>query len=78
MPIYEYACATCGATIEVIQRHSDPPPPSHQGCGGALTRVLSAPSMRVGANDGLTGSTHESILRADDNAKRAAVRKKTS
>ena len=30
-------------------------------------RLVSAPSMQVKENDGLTGSTHSSILRADDN-----------
>ena len=71
MPIYEYACDGCGSVIELIRRLSDADPTVHDGCGGALRRLVSAPSMRVKENDGLTGSTHSSILRADDNFKAA-------
>src|SRR3989442_12836607 len=42
MPIYEYQCAKCGKTIEVIQKMSDKPLKKHAGCGGALTKLISA------------------------------------
>jgi len=42
MPIYEYQCAKCGETIEVIQKMSDKPLKKHEGCGGALTKLISA------------------------------------
>jgi putative FmdB family regulatory protein len=42
MPIYEYSCKKCGKTIEVIQKFSDPILKKHQGCGGALTKLVSA------------------------------------
>ncbi|HEX5000216.1 MAG TPA: zinc ribbon domain-containing protein [Terriglobia bacterium] len=42
MPIYEYACKKCGKTIEVIQKYSDPVLKKHAGCGGALTKLISA------------------------------------
>ena len=42
MPIYEYECAKCGTTIEVIQKFSDQPLKKHKGCGGALTKLISA------------------------------------
>ena len=42
MPIYEYACKKCGKTIEVIQKFSDPVLRKHQGCGGSLTKLISA------------------------------------
>src|ERR1700741_1385826 len=42
MPIYEYQCAKCGKTIEVIQKMSDKPLKKHGGCGGALTKLISA------------------------------------
>ena len=42
MPIYEYSCKKCGKTIELIQKFSDPDPKKHQGCGGALTKLVSA------------------------------------
>ena len=42
MPIYEYSCKKCGKTIEAIQKFSDPPLKKHQGCGGTLTKLISA------------------------------------
>ena len=42
MPIYEYECAKCGSTIEAIQKMSDKPLKKHQGCGGNLTKLISA------------------------------------
>jgi putative FmdB family regulatory protein len=42
MPIYEYSCKKCGKTIEVIQKFSDAALKKHQGCGGALTKLVSA------------------------------------
>jgi putative FmdB family regulatory protein len=42
MPIYEYQCAKCGKTIEVIQKMSDKPLKKHEGCGGSLTKLISA------------------------------------
>ena len=42
MPIYEYSCKKCGKTIEVIQRFADAPLKKHEGCGGALTKLISA------------------------------------
>ena len=42
MPIYEYSCKKCGKTIEVIQKFNDPALKKHEGCGGALTKLISA------------------------------------
>jgi len=42
MPIYEYRCAKCGKTIEVIQKMSDKPLKKHEACGGTLTKLISA------------------------------------
>ena len=42
MPIYEYSCSKCRKTIEVIQKFSDPVLKKHQGCGGSLTKLISA------------------------------------
>jgi putative FmdB family regulatory protein len=42
MPIYEYECSKCGKTIEVIQKFSDKPLKKHEGCGGNLTKLISA------------------------------------
>lgn len=67
MPIYEYACAKCRETFEVIQRFSDLPLTRHEGCGGKLTKLVSVPSVRVKAQAELPGSTHSSILRTEEN-----------
>jgi len=42
MPIYEYECGKCGQTFEVIQKMSDKPLKKHAGCGGTLTKLISA------------------------------------
>jgi putative FmdB family regulatory protein len=47
MPIYEYSCKKCGKTIEVIQKFSDPVMKKHQGCGGSLTKLVSASSFHL-------------------------------
>ena len=41
MPIYEYECAKCRKTFEVIQKMSDKPLKKHEGCGGSLTKLIS-------------------------------------
>ncbi len=46
MPVYEYNCRKCGTTFEVIQKFSDTPLIVHEGCGGDLEKVLSAPAFR--------------------------------
>ena len=46
MPMYEYQCATCGKVFELIQRFSDAPLVVHEGCGGPLERLVSAPALQ--------------------------------
>jgi putative FmdB family regulatory protein len=46
LPLYEYRCQNCGATIEKIQKFSDAPPVKCGKCGGRLERVLSAPAIQ--------------------------------
>ena len=47
MPIYEYSCKKCGKTIEVIQKFSDPILKKHPGCGGTLTKLISASAFQL-------------------------------
>lgn len=47
MPLYEYHCAKCAKTFEVMRRFSDPPLTEHEGCGGTLERLLSAPAFQL-------------------------------
>jgi putative FmdB family regulatory protein len=42
MPTYEYACKSCGETIEVFQSFSDKPMRKHKECGGELKKVFHA------------------------------------
>jgi putative FmdB family regulatory protein len=46
MPLYEYKCAVCGNVFEVRQKFSDEPLHAHPGCGGAVERLISAPTLQ--------------------------------
>ncbi len=46
MPIYEYKCRTCDAVLEVIQKFSDEPLTTHEGCGGPLDRLIGSPALQ--------------------------------
>jgi putative FmdB family regulatory protein len=46
MPLYEYECESCGTRVERIQRFSDPPLTTCEGCGGALRKLLSSPAIQ--------------------------------
>jgi len=76
MPIYEYECDTCGETLEVIRSLSAPPLEAHEGCGGRLRRIMSAPTTRVKEGGGEPSSTHTSMLRFQENQRIAADKKK--
>lgn len=47
MPMYEYKCQKCGHVFELIQRFSDAPLTEHEGCGGVLEKVVSAPAFHL-------------------------------
>jgi putative FmdB family regulatory protein len=47
MPLYEYRCSKCEKKIEVIRKFSDPPLTEHEGCGGVLEQLLSAPAFQL-------------------------------
>jgi putative FmdB family regulatory protein len=47
MPLYEYRCAKCGKVFEVMQKFSDAPVETHEGCGGAVERLISAPAFHL-------------------------------
>ena len=46
MPIYEYQCRKCGATMEAMQKVSDKPLTKCRECGGRLDKLLSAPAIQ--------------------------------
>ncbi len=45
MPIYEYLCEGCQHRFEVKQGFKDPPLSSCGRCGGALSKLISAPAI---------------------------------
>jgi putative FmdB family regulatory protein len=47
MPIYEYECAKCGKTMDVLQKISDPPMTQCQFCGGAVRKVMSQTTFHL-------------------------------
>jgi putative FmdB family regulatory protein len=47
MPLYEYQCSKCKKTFEVIQKFSDEPLKKHEGCGGKVQRLMSAPAFHL-------------------------------
>ena len=47
MPLYEYHCSKCGKNFDVIQKFSDAPLAVHEGCGGAVEKMMSAPSFHL-------------------------------
>ena len=46
MPLYEYKCERCGDTFEIIQKFSDQPLTTHEGCGGAVERLISTSALQ--------------------------------
>jgi len=46
MPLYEYECKKCNEVFEVLQRFSDAPVKVHEGCGGKVARLLTAPTFQ--------------------------------
>ncbi len=46
MPIYEFKCKKCNATIEVFQKLSERSPTRCKKCGGRLEKLISAPALQ--------------------------------
>jgi putative FmdB family regulatory protein len=46
MPLYEYRCDQCDEIFEVMQKFSDEPLSTHDKCGGAVRRLISAPAIQ--------------------------------
>jgi putative FmdB family regulatory protein len=72
MPLYEYKCERCGNVFEVIEKFSDPPLQQHEGCGGHVERLLSAPALQFKGSgwyvtDYARGSGNGKPLSKDEN-----------
>ena len=46
MPLYDYRCHKCGEVFEVRQKFADAVWTVHEGCGGELERLISAPALQ--------------------------------
>src|SRR5947209_8148952 len=46
MPLYDYKCNKCGSVFEVRQKFNDELLKTHEGCGGDVIRLLSAPALQ--------------------------------
>ena len=68
MPLYEYKCDRCGDVFEVMQKFSDAPIELHEGCGGHVERLLSAPALQFKG----TGWYITDYARKSGNGKNAA------
>jgi putative FmdB family regulatory protein len=44
--MYEYKCAKCKKSFDALQKFSDPPLKKHEGCGGKLEKLMSAPAFQ--------------------------------
>ncbi len=84
MPLYEYKCASCGKTFEVIQKFADEPLTIHPECGGEVVRLFSAPAFHLKGtgwyatdyakkSNGGSDSKSESDSKPKDDAKPAAA-----
>lgn len=45
MPVYEYVCTACGTQVEVMHGVHAAGPSTCAGCGGAMRKALSVPSI---------------------------------
>jgi len=50
MPIHEYKCSQCRATVEVLQKTKDKPLDKCQKCGGPLVKLISSPAIQFKGN----------------------------
>jgi len=73
LPLYEYECKKCGRRVEKIQKFSDAPLTSCDGCGGNLERLLSSPAIQFKGSgwyvtDYARGSTSNSKSLSQDSS----------
>ena len=50
MPLYEYRCQNCGASLEVIQKVDDSPLKKCAKCGGPLEKTITSPAVQFRGN----------------------------
>jgi putative FmdB family regulatory protein len=73
VPTYEYQCDKCRQVFEIRQRISEPALTVHEGCGGAVHRLLSAtPFILKGEGWYVTDYPSESRKKAKESEKSSA------
>jgi len=72
MPLYEYKCSACGEVFEILQRFSDPPLEVHDGCGGRVERLLSAPALQFKGTGWYVTDYGRSASRSNGKAKESS------
>ena len=78
MPLYEYRCSKCGKVFEVMQKFSDTPVTIHENCGGAVERLLSAPSFQFkGSGWYVTDYPHGSASKSENKPESKPAETKT-
>jgi putative FmdB family regulatory protein len=60
MPIYEYECATCGETFEVILAIGEDSPPCPECGGHECTKLIAAPAVHI-KTDQATGRIEKRV-----------------
>jgi putative FmdB family regulatory protein len=75
MPLYEYQCTACGQRIEVLQRFQDAPLHECPHCGGALTKLLSAPALQFKGSGFYLTDYGRAGGRRDDSGEKAEAAK---
>lgn len=78
MPVYEYECLKCGDRFDELQRLSDEPLKKHDGCGGRVKRLLSAPAIQFkGTGWYITDYARKNTDSSGDGKKDGASEKKS-
>ena len=75
MPTYEYACDPCLVLYQTRHGINDARPNQCQKCGGALRKVLSAPSLNVRNYGGPTEAKYGNLSVSDEIAKEKELQK---
>ena len=83
MPIYQYLCQDCGASLEAIQKFSDAPLSACPECGeAALQKQLSAPAFRLKGGGwyetDFKGSKKKNVATSDNHCPRKESKSKES
>jgi putative FmdB family regulatory protein len=75
MPVYEYECTPCVVIFQVLHGMNDPPLGSCPKCGGAVTRLVSAPRINRHAFSGPTEAKYAKVSPRQEVAKERALQK---